>query len=564
MDEKPFSEWQATEARRAIAEAYRRTDPISGHSNSPRSFNARLMAEETLRSRLAGEALGVEANRLYYLGDHWQAGAGWTGPRPKTSDVGYHDVMSEIEAAFTSKNTIAETIDRHRDAVIGSEPYWTITPRRPLKKDEQPTAEEQRLIEESEALLADWWTAREALSLFQDCVATLLWAGRSYLRLIVPEAEIQNGIVPKAGLAESINRIYIDSPDIAQAAVAIDPRSMRKAGVYLYQAQEGETRGEMTYLDDAGNTVLRALGDGATTILTAIPLGGRLMIHELNRKLFTTAQIREQQALQNLGLTMLSRNVVLGGFLERIILNAQLPGEYVDDPEKPGQLKFVPGDLATGAGTTNAFAGIPIHDEAGNVKGYTTPSVVYRDPVATDTFENTIGRAYQSILEETNQLHAMIARDATASGESRIQATAEFARSLRRTRSAVNSAGCWLLETALALAANFAGAPGRFDSLRVNFTANINLGPMPAEQTDGVIKKKEAGLISIETAQSEIGIDDPKAEREKIASEKADMADQEAEIFRKNPELMPGYAAQNEEAAKKPAGQEGRQDGSTE
>jgi hypothetical protein len=188
--------------------------------------------------------------------------------------------------------------------------------------------------------------------------------------------------------------------------------------------------------------------------------------------------------LLNLAKTMLARNVVLGGFLERIILNAQLPGEYVEDATTKKKT-FVPSPLKTGAGTTNVLAGLPVSDATGRVTGYATPTIIYRDPVPVTTFNDTALAAYRGMLEEVHQLHAAIAGDATASGESRRQARADFEASLGATIAEVEAAGRWLLETALALAAAFSNQAGRFDALRATFTCRVDSGPARISKRNG-------------------------------------------------------------------------------
>ena len=201
----------------------------------------------------------------------------------------------------------------------------------------------------------------------------------------------------------------------------------------------------------------------------------------------------------------MGRNVVLGVFWERVIFNAQLPTDA----------------LKVGAGTTNMLMGAPIYDANGNVSGYTNPSVNYRDPVPVNTFEDTERSAYRSILEETNQLHAMISGDATASGESRKQARADFESSLGPTTAQVERAIRWMLETTLALAATFAGTPGRYADLRAVVTCRVNSGPITSDEQDQTRQNVAAHLLSEETGMARIGVDDVTSERSKIAAEGA-------------------------------------------
>jgi hypothetical protein len=85
-------------------------------------------------------------------GDHWQGGEGWVGPAPKQGDEGYAEVMKLIERAFVSRNAVLEVLERHELAVVGTEPSWGFTVRRPLEEDEERKPEEQALIDEAESI----------------------------------------------------------------------------------------------------------------------------------------------------------------------------------------------------------------------------------------------------------------------------------------------------------------------------------------------------------------------------------------------------------------------------
>jgi hypothetical protein len=158
-------------------------------------------------------------------------------------------------------------------------------------------------------------------------------------------------------------------------------------------------------------------------------------------------------------------------------------------------------------------------DEAGNIAGIAAASVSYRDPVNVETFEKTEAAAYRNILEEARQLHRLIARDATASGESRVQARADFVTSLRDTKTQLDAAGRWVLETALALAAALAGQPGRFASLRVRFESQLDTGPLSSEERRVIAEEVERKLRSRQNAMALLSIDDPAAMLDEIISE---------------------------------------------
>lgn len=481
---------------------------------------------------------GVETAKAYYDGDHWQDGDAWIGPRPAESDSGAEDVLAEIERGLISKNCIKETSERHRDGVVGKEPDWSITVRRALKGDETPTKAELQLIEEAEAALVEWWDRREVLTKLQDAVISLLISGSGVLRIFVPPVLVSDdgAIGRRNSLSEALDVLFLHSPELFQATVYVDADSQSELGIYAFNHREGldgqlQQRVEMHGLNEKQKTIIRLIsGNELLAETEPLELAGRLAIFEMKRSLLITPQVSQLQALVNMALTMMGRNVVLGGFLERLILNAQLPGEWIDDPDRAGKKKFQPSPFHVGAGSTNALAGLPIYDASGKtITGYTDPNVIYRDPVSVQTFKDTLAEAYGALLDETKQSHALISKDATASGESRKQASSEFVKSLNATKAQIEAAGRWLIETALAMASQFAGQPGRFAELRAQFQCRVDLGAVSIAEEDSTIRLKDAGIIDLTTAMTRVGIDDPDAEEAKIQKRKADSAAQKVD-----------------------------------
>lgn len=491
----------------------------------------------------------LKANKKFYEGDHWQEGAGWSGPTPEADHPLHNELALEIKRGFVSKNTVAEVTNRHVAGVIGREPMWNMALRRALSEGEEPTKEEQALIDEAEALLTEWWDSasrgvswrgeagQSVHAIIQDAAATCLWAERGTLRLFIPAGQLEQDttdptrrLVPQGDLKASIMRIYLDHPDPARSAVILDRETMKQAGIYLYE-KDKQKFAELTYLDGAGNTVIRIAAasvdepqdaalrqaQNAASPIFTLPLG-QITMHELARERLITDQVVQNQRALNLALTMLSRNVVMGGFLERTYLNAQLPGRMEDDPNRPGSKRFVPEQMHVGAGATNFISGVTTTDANGN-EILATPSLIYRDPVPVDTFRNTKAESYRTILEEVQQLHALISGDATSSGESRKQAQSDFKQSLSDTRTQVEAALRWLLETVLAMAAVFAGQPGRYASLRAVASCHLDLGPVSADDQRVTIELVDKEIISRETARARVGVDDVDAEATRIEAE---------------------------------------------
>lgn len=494
---------------------------------------------------------GYDDNRKFYDGDHWNDATFWIGPQPDGSDA--QIVLAQIKKAVISKNAIAEVVNRHVAAILRHECAWSLTLTRPLgtvaevqedgttkEVDEQPNEQEQALIDEAEALLTTWWDARGALSMLQDAAVTLLLGSRAPLRLYVPSGLLVEGQVPQGELSDSLSLIYADPPPaLTVATVGEDAKSRRPVGVYVF-TEDNKEQVEVTYLD-GDETVLRILGgEGASEAgaeLFRFNFGKRLPMYEMKRAMLVTPQVRQQQMLLNLAATMMGRNVVLGGFLERVLLNAQLPGRFEGSGDSR---RFIPDPLQVGAGTTNVLTGIPIYSDSADpekITGYATPSVNYRDPVTTKTFIETQESAYRGILDETQQTHAVVAGLINVSGESRKQARADFLTSLADTTTQLERAGRWLLETLLAMASAFSGQEGRFEALRAVFTCRIDVGPISADDMGATRDNVRAGLLSEESGMAQIGVEDVDAEKAKIAAERDERMVRAAKLTQAQPPL---------------------------
>jgi|GEM_PF-1514233 len=493
--------------------------------------------------------------RRFADGDHWQDTAGWIGAQPYAHGAEAARVWTDIHAAFISANKVGEIVGRHVAGVVGHEPRWSFTVTRPLAEDEQPNAAEAALIAEAEALLTDWWDRVNAPETLAEAVAYALLGERGVLRAYVPEGRLVQApvtgetrrlddaparpalVVPPGDMAQQLARLELEALPPERAAVLRDRASGQDVGVVAvppvaspFDATPPTGNGpiELHYLQPGaagGAVTVIETGDALPRMQAALPLGGRLLVAEIRRAPLITAQILRLQMALNHALTMMLHNTSLAGSTERILTNAQRPGSYAPDAE--GAWVFTPEPLQVGAGTTTFAAGIPLYsptekDAEGNpvVTGYTTPGVTYRDPSPVDTFTATQDQLYATMLAEAHQRHALIAGDAAASGESRIQARADYAQSLAPTARAVEGALRAILEAVLAAAAHFAGQAGRFAGLRAEVACQIDTGPLTAAEIDSLIKLKQAGLRSAETAMAESGVADTDAELARIAAER--------------------------------------------
>lgn len=496
--------------------------------------------------------------RSFYQGDHFQGGDAWIGPRLDEDEEDSHDVLSEIEASLVTHDAVAEVAERKRDAMIGSSASWEVTVDRAVDDDHPVTEAEKRRIDEINSALVKWWDDKEALGVMQRATLDLQLGARGLMRLMVPVDQLATVDVdgqsvtgvPRGDMQSSLDRIWPVFVLADQARVLRDPFTMRKVGVYVYEVTDLETSktlelAEVSYVTKDLKTVTKVVAmDKSSTDPAAkevpygtpssMQLGGRLTIYEMiTDKPLITEAILSNQKLLDMALTMLGVNVVLGGFLERIILNGQRPGEWTDPdtgetvgPGTPGAV-FKPMPFKTGARTTQWLQGaVKGFDPTTRQPIIADPSVEWRDPVDVDTFTETASTAYENILHSAKQLHITMSGDAVASGESRKQARDDYEKSLKKDKSVLDAAGKWLLESVLWMAANFMGKPDFFKGLRVVFDTKVDAGPIAAidraamrEEVKDKLRSRENYMVSARIT------DDPEAMTQTIITEEQELID---------------------------------------
>ncbi len=459
----------------------------------------------------------VTSNLDFYYGDHWQKTLGWSGPIVDPTNPDYSQVSSEIERAFVSKNTIREVVDNAVNGVLGRDPLINLSFNGKNGK---------KLVDEADAVIKRWFKQKKAQKALQKALRHALLSGKSSVRLMIPSGLLNNGeIVVNENNPLSV--LYPDAPNPLSAKIVQDQSTMEETGITIVQivdeSGKERDRAEIVYLtdevDDSGNRITKfdIIGRDGVEESATLDLNGHLTMFELEMPRLVTDQIRSLQKAQNFYLTMQQRNAVLGGFLERVILNGQLPGHYETD--EGGNTVFVRDEMVLGPGSINAINGLPMVDDNGNVSNYTTASVTYRDPVSPDTFIKSSNDSYRGILQETKQLHTLLSGDAITSGDSRRQALAAFMSSLRIPKAVVESALQWLVETLLAFEGVLTGEPTKFNDIEVKATCRLDFGAISAGEIDLLERQVRVGIISLETAREKAGIEDLDAEEERVAEE---------------------------------------------
>ncbi len=483
-----------------------------------------------------------EENKAFYEGDHWQKGAAWTGPMVGPNHAERSTMEALVKRSFVSKNVVGEVVDRHTNGVLGRIPSRTVTVTREVSEDDSLTEEETALIAEAEALLTSWWSGPRGvlhrgdhLSLVtpheigQQAAMWPLLTQRSVLRLFVAPAAVQEdegtdrAFVRFKDPEEAMAQIFCQAIPAEQGAIVVDEDDLSMAGVYVYKRGDHD-EAEIVYLDENKQTVWRIVQrDQSKTV--SVDLKGRLTMYSVERQPIITETVRRMQKSLNVTKTMSSRNIVAGGALERWILNAQMPGKWVEDASTTTGKRFEPDPIKLGAGVTNFIGGQVIEDENGK-KTLASPSVVYRDPVSSQTFIEAERNEYLGILAEVDQLHAAISGDAIASGESRVQAKGDFRASLLPTKAKIDVALSWLCETVLAMAASLSGQAGRYDTLRVSVECQIDTGTLTAGEITNAVTVYEAGLVSRQTTMARLRVENPEDEADLLQAEAEQMLTQ--------------------------------------
>jgi hypothetical protein len=490
-------------------------------------------------------------------------GEDWVGPQFNSADAVSLQVMEEIKKVFTPQNITAEVVDRDVRGVLGKEPAWGLTIKRALKEGEEPTTEEQALIDEAEALATTWFDSRQGFQslngILQECsihrvlknaATRYRISGRGPLRFVIPPGarDELTGKVRTLKPDEVHKYIHFDAPSLDTATVALDSETLRSVGVFLGELQEREQI-QLCYLDSAGKTILRTIEgntlDTASTSGIWVPTSavlrarteanlraGVAMPYDLGGNL-TMLQMSGQAMIDEIFLrinrqinkvcTITGRNLDVAGFIDEIIFNADA-FEEVDDPKRPGEKLIVSKVKAKGPGITNYLIGAVSEDPDTGKLSYANPSRDRAQPVDSDPLINVAMFLYRCALQSKNQLHAFLSGDAVTSGEARKQALTDYIISLMDPKEVVEWALRWAIETYLAWVGVLTGKPGRYASLRATADCRLYAGPMSSEEQKVIMLAAEKKIVSVSSARSQgFGIDDVDAEGQVITTEAAHM-----------------------------------------
>lgn len=446
----------------------------------------------------------VLAALAYLQGDVWQGGDAWVGPRLSTGDPASAAYDAEVKRALVSANLIRDLVGRHVASVVGREPAWEL----PI-----PEAD-------SEALTVWWDKTILAQPSDVDPLVGFGVLGMALARAVAGEVPVFRLRVRSQGragtLSDALGRIAVDL--VPQAEATVLDLDEGPYGVVTYDANARTLAAklgtavtlpvaELASLNPAGNTLVRIIGYATEEDRSdPLPLGGRLTHYAMRTTSLVTPALLGVQRRMTATLTGMGRNTDTAAFAEVTYFNADRPGAWVNDPTAPDGRRFEPEPLTLGPGYRLWLRGLETENG-----GYTQPGMNVREPSSPATFTQTGDYLVTTAYREAKQLHALISGDATASGESRKQAMADFTASLGASQQAVEAATRWLLETAYALALVLTG---RRIGSEVRATVQCQLsGIVPtSEELAETRTGANEGYLARARYQRMAGVDDTEAE----------------------------------------------------
>jgi hypothetical protein len=389
--------------------------------------------------------------------------------------------MAEVKRIFQSINMVKECVDRHVAALVGRFPVWYL-------KDKKGTRVE---ASEAEVLLQRWLAAVQQRAAsgateqgdpFFEAVTALAINGEGALRLWQP-ARFENAPDP-------IDRIHLHA--VKPGSLEVERGDDGFIDELRYRYGNGKT--EVERLEINGDLTIESSElEEPLTLAT----GGRWTISQMRSPSLLTPQIKQNQDAINHSLTMMLRNQEQAGFLDRIFLNAQPPGEWVDDATVPGGQRFVPNGkgLEKGAGIDNFLFGVPTGDPANPT--YTTPSVVTNQPIAPDGFLKSIAAYREFIYHSFGQGHLLASADGNINGVSRIQLRQDFEMKLTRQKTTIEAAIANILNVVLRILG--------YEELEAVVQLRITTGKLSPEERQMIITEFDKGLLSKATAIALLG-----------------------------------------------------------
>lgn len=450
-----------------------------------------------MRASSATDLKLVKENISYYKGDHFQF---WVGPVIPSESDPKGEKMAQIRRVFQSCNLIAECVENARDGLISKPFVWYL-------KDASGDRVE---ASDAEAQLQRWmdWIEQQAIATkpeinelsqsdpWAEFVLSLLLCGEGNLRLWQPQKFADD--------PDPVHRYHLHAPAVGSVNVEYDDDGFIDWIEYTY----GNGRTEKEKLE--GNT-LRITLNNAEEI--EIDTGGRWTVQQVRSNSLLTPSIKQLQNSINHALTMKLRNQELSGFRERVFINCEPPGQWVEDPQSPSGQKFVPTatGLDRGPGYDNFIYGVPTGDSTS--QDYAAGSIHESEPIDVSSYRDGIELDIALMYRMFKQGHLLGNSDNTKlSGESRIQMRQSFELFLSGYKRKVESAIANILNIVLKLLG--------YQNLEAVVKLSITTGKLSAEERRSIMDEYREELISKSTAIALLGsVEDVDAELALIEEE---------------------------------------------
>jgi hypothetical protein len=467
--------------------------------------NSLIPNKADLAEYLHGDLSYAEAleNWRYYIGDTFRF---WVGPRPPKDHDRYVEALRRLEDVFQSHNVIGEAIDHYVAALVGQPFNFYLSAADKLVED--LSDKEKKQFDREEKILQDWWDYQGKLGIqsgrgkvLAAAVTQMLVTGRGFLRLYEPKRLINQ--------QEKHKKYILHCPELGTISTKRDDDD------FLYYA---------SYQAKSGLEVYELLDNGKTKITDPqgtreVDMGGFLPIFEFRGKALITRSIKQCQNSINKALTLKDINVDAAGLVSRVMLNAQMPGEWIMDPTQPNGEKFVPSDkpLAFGPNQVVYVSGMPIGDPK-SPTGYTSPQLLTEQPIDVGVFANGLGISYEVFWLSIGLAHNLSAGDGSLSGRSRETIKGDFTVRLEGISEIIESGISSVFE-----------AVKRFlfpeSNCKIVCELNLSTGKPLAEERSQAIAEYQSGLRSRTSAMMLVGVSDPDAEVELIQRERESEVD---------------------------------------
>lgn len=478
------------------------------------------------------ERLVVETFLKAYNDDFWQKGKG--SLLPPATGTNSSVINAAIEKRFVFRNIIRECAARVAGAFFGKAPNWKFQLNgKPIEKE----------LGEVEKALSDLWTRQRLAQELAKAFESRLVFGRGGLRIFLPAKFKKQNTETRPGeggkteeftkfkdITEAIRAMRVEFISPTQARQLDDEGGLISLVTYGirkdWATQEIVNVIEFSFVDDSEQTFIGTVEERSSTtnienanLSSPFDLAGATTYNEFQGDPYITQALYKNNQLANLALTCAGFSLVDNGFGEMILTNVELETDTVPNPDGDGTIE-VPKRIKRGGGVSQNFVGMEQEDPNTGVVTRTTPGVTFKDPSPLTAFKDGFDLAYAACLQEANQLYALISGDATASGESRIQALADFALRITPYKPEIDEQGSWALTTILLWAAALAEDTS-FVNHRIVYDCRVHIANLSDAERQVVMKMRQDGVISRETERVLLGVDDPALEAELVLKEQA-------------------------------------------